>query len=325
MCDKVFAVFAACLALVFTGCGQDPPLSVERHYEVRNANAISVHRGIVERRYRLINACRDVVTIDRIRQSCGCQFVQVSDRRVLPGESVLLTVTMQVMASDSGSSKGVLIEYSTTNDDFAVEIPVAAGEVRNPFFSPSSIDFGRFEQSSPAIRRTVYGQNVSNVSGITPDGLHDFVRILEGQDGKIEIELKAKAISGRFYERIALTGITQDGGSVAQDIEIRGLIQSDVSASPSVAVIRLEPASNESLCVQFAHRSGSPLTIVDARVFGHAEVACDLDMGTSQVCLSVKGSPARAVHTGLLPSSIRVRMNVEGTEMLVNVPIVLVQ
>lgn len=116
-----------------------------------------------------------------------------------------MTVAMQVMVSDPGSSKGVLIEYRTTNDDFAVEIPVAAGEVRNPFFSPSSIGFGRVEQSSPAIRRAVCGQNLSNVSGIIPDGFHDFVRLLQGEDGRIAIELKARAISGRFHERIALT------------------------------------------------------------------------------------------------------------------------
>lgn len=107
--------------------------------------------------------------------------------------------------------RGVLIEYRTTNDDFAVEMPVAAGEVRN-LFSPSSIDFGRVEQSSPAVRRAVCGQSLSSVSGIIPDGFHDFVRLVEGADGRIAVELKARAISGRFHERIALTEATQNGG-----------------------------------------------------------------------------------------------------------------
>lgn len=325
MCEKSFLVSAACLILVVAGCDADHPLSVELLDEGRDEKNVGVHRGIVERRYRLINSSDNVVTIGRIRKSCGCQFVQVSDQRVMPREDVILSVAMQVLASDSGSFKRVLIEYKTTNDDFELEIPVAVGEVRSPFFSPSSIDFGRVEQPSPDIRRAVYGQNVSNVSGSIPFWCHDFVRLLEGDDGKISIELNANSFSGRFYERVAFVGITQNGDSVAQDIEIRGFINSDVSASPSVAVIRLAPATKNALCVQFAHRSGRPLTIVDARIFGLGEVACDLEVATSQVCLSVKDSPARTVHTGLLPSSIRVRINFEGNEMLVNVPLVLVQ
>jgi uncharacterized cupredoxin-like copper-binding protein len=179
-----------------------------------------VQGEVVSHVFVLSNSGGDLLTIDKVRPSCGCTAAMPEQNELGPGESTNLTVSFNSKGRMGKQKKIVRIE---TNDPespqqiITIKGNVVAGDVKQDVkpvleFSETQHDFGKIEEGK-VVEHTFKFKNTGkatlNISDIKTScgctaALVSSEKIDPGEEGTLLVELDSKNRKGKMSRTITI-------------------------------------------------------------------------------------------------------------------------
>ncbi len=138
-----------------------------------------VNLGVIESNevavanFEIINMGDQTLNIKDVKPGCGCTTVALSNRVLLPGDTLLIPVKLDV-SQTSGTTfrKGILVIFTGVREEKVKNLTlVLTGRVNRPSVIltvvPSILDYGDVK-SGTVVRRTIYFRGNSNVLSFLP-------------------------------------------------------------------------------------------------------------------------------------------------------------
>jgi uncharacterized cupredoxin-like copper-binding protein len=179
-----------------------------------------VQGEVVSHVFVLSNSGGNLLTIDKVRPSCGCTAAMPEQNELGPGESTNLTVSFNSKGRMGNQKKIVRIE---TNDPespqqiITIKGNVVAGDVKQDVkpvleFSETQHDFGKIEEGK-VVEHTFKFKNTGkatlNISDIKTScgctaALVSSEKIDPGEEGTLLVELDSKNRKGKMSRTITI-------------------------------------------------------------------------------------------------------------------------
>lgn len=225
-----------------TASGEEQSISAsDQHptivFDNSDFNFGQIYKGQkVEHIYKFENQGKDTLEIKKVKSSCGCTAVILTNKTILPGETGEIKTTFNSSTYSGNIMKSITV--SSNDPDAPNHRLTISGQIIEVIsIKPVNINFGSVfldKDTDKTVTVTVKSQTEPDfkINKITPSKPYINASIAEEKDGEyiINVTLKDYRKIGKFSGKIILE--TNSQKQQKADIPFFGEIEGDVTAYP---------------------------------------------------------------------------------------------
>lgn len=188
----------------------------------------------VEHIYRFENRGKDILEIKKVKTSCGCTAVILTNDTIPPGETGKIKATFS-SGSVNGNIKKSITVLSNDPATPKYRLTISGKIIKDLIINPEHIDFGSVSVNAESSKTvTIKSQTEPDfkIKKIIPSKPFIDAKIIEEENGEynIKVALKHNPVIGRFSGGIYLETNSQIQQKV--NIPFFGEIEGDISTYP---------------------------------------------------------------------------------------------